>query len=200
MAGSSSRRPTPTCPRRLRPVKSGSCSSSAMGHGQQTLFAYDSGAGAWQQLGGGGTPLELSGGAIIYPKSIFENRDSAEPLTNAQSVPEVVGDTLFFRTGMNHPVLKAVAIDTGNGPVWREYRPNHLASSTPPTGRADYGGPDRRGHRQPVERDRRGRELLRPMGAGRAACRSCAYMAGRARGLVHHVGNGDTDRARNLAR
>ena len=114
--------------------------SSAMGHGQQTLFAYDSGGGAWQQLGGGGTPLELSGGAIIYPKSIFEDRDSAEPLTNAQSVPEIVGDTLFFRTGMNHPVLKAVAIDTGNGPVWREYRPNHLASSTPPTGQADYGG------------------------------------------------------------
>ena len=69
--------------------------SSGRAAGQQALYAYDPGVGIWQPLSGGASPIDLTGGSIIYPKSLFYPGEPPADLTQTVPQPQIVGDTLW---------------------------------------------------------------------------------------------------------
>ena len=101
--------------------------------GKQELYSYDGGAQQWQELGGGGTPMDLSGGLVVYPRTLFVDGQPPADLSVAPTPqPKVVGDTLWSRTSNAHPVCLAMSTD---GSTWNRYHPQRLVASITGAGR-----------------------------------------------------------------
>jgi hypothetical protein len=118
---------------------------SAIAGGQQALFAYDGAAKRWQQLGGGGVPLDLTGGEIIYPKNLIDMAGPPDQPPDASTVrPSFPGDLLLRRhrgDGAGHrPTIAAVSPD---GKAWW-YRQDDVIVTDPafviPTTKACFPG------------------------------------------------------------
>jgi hypothetical protein len=112
--------------------------SSGQAAGQQALYAYDPGTGLWQPLGGGGTPIDLTGGAIVYPKSLFYPGEPPADLSQTVPQPSIAGDTLWCINGAGYPVEVAFS---RNGTDWTENHPSRLDSNLTGANRpakADY--------------------------------------------------------------
>jgi hypothetical protein len=113
--------------------------SSAQAGNKQALFGYDQAAAQWQQLGGNdGTGLDLTGGTVIYPKSLFYPGVPPTNLSQLVPQPSIVGDTLWCTNDAGYPVEVAVSKD---GTTWTANHPSRLDSNLTGANRpakADY--------------------------------------------------------------
>ena len=97
--------------------------SSSIAGGMQALFGFDPAAGVWQQIGGSGMPMDLNGGAIIYPKNFFYPGEAPTDLTQTVPQPSVVGDTLWCQEAAGYPLQVAVSKD---GATWSHNHPHRF--------------------------------------------------------------------------
>lgn len=117
---------------------------SGQAGGKQALFAFDQGTQQWQQLGGGGIPLDLSGGTIIYPDIFYVDDDLhgtlADAIASGQLTvqPSIAGDILASKNSADYPLIKAIS---QNGTDWKDFHPNRATFDTDGASRsakADY--------------------------------------------------------------
>ena len=124
---------------------------SAQAGGRIGLYSYDMGAQRWQELGGSGMPLDLTGGQVVYPKTIFVDADLSGPLSNKIAItgtPEIVGDLLVGTDGASHAVPKAIAVPHAlhptiapNQAAWQHLQLQRITNNATGSGRpaqADY--------------------------------------------------------------
>ena len=108
--------------------------------GGQGLYAYDPGTQRWDELGGGGKPLDLSKATdIIYPNAYYADMELPAALTDPTvPQPKIVGDTLLSRNAGGYPLLIAVSKD---GATWTRLHPHRLtfdADGSNKVAKADY--------------------------------------------------------------
>jgi hypothetical protein len=96
---------------------------SAAAGGKQALYAYDNAANRWEELGGGGVPLDLTGGVVIYPKNLVTTADYQQPLdyenNRPMSKPQQMGDLLVRYIQTQRPTIVGIAGNDTNY-FWRQ--------------------------------------------------------------------------------
>jgi hypothetical protein len=186
--------------------------NSAVAGGKQALFAYDAAAQRWEQLGGGGTPIDMSGGeeligiglpvgAIIAYVSVTPPRGWL--LADGSAIPAQYKE-LIAVCGPTLPDLRDQFIRgaANQGQIWGggSYQKFHWTTGMP---RAPFANNTTGNHRHSIDNDYIGAE---ESGAGYVTCGGSrqggmVWGDGRDRFLqeagnhTHTISGGDTETA-----